>query len=66
MKVTVTHSKLTGKAKERFVNNVTRRMLEIMKNQRDQENSKPKGLDKNGKKRYNPSQSLGKGGELRW
>lgn len=61
MKVTVTHSKLTDKAKERFVNDVTRRMLEIMKNQRDRENSKPKGLDKNGKKRYNPDQSLGKG-----
>lgn len=61
MKVTVTHSKLTDKAKERFVNDVTRRMLEIMKNQRDQENSKPKGLDKNGKTRYNPVQGLGKG-----
>lgn len=61
MKVTVTHSKLTDKAKERFVNDVTRRMLEIMKNQREREISQPKGLDKNGKKRYNPSQSLGKG-----
>lgn len=61
MKITVTHSKLTDKAKERFVNDVTRRMLEIMENRKNEEKSMPKGLDKNGKKRYNPAQGLGKG-----
>ncbi len=57
MKITVTHSRLTDKDKERFVNDVTRRMLEIIKERKKEEIPIAKGLDKNGKKRYNPRQN---------
>lgn len=50
MKVTVTHSKITEKEKKRFVEEVTRKMLEIMKDHEKTNENVPKSIDKRGEK----------------